>query len=53
MKINNTETERFASFTEAVQWVMAKCDCTNQTATHIVWDKQFTVGTDRAIWITL
>jgi hypothetical protein len=53
MEINNTETERFASFTEAVQWVMAKCDCTNQTATHIVWDKQFTVGTDRAIWITL
>jgi hypothetical protein len=53
MKINNHETERFASFTEAVQWVMAKRNCTNQEATHIVWDKQFTMGTDRAIWITL
>ena len=53
MKINNKETERFESFFEAVGWVMAKCDCTNQEACHIVWDKQFTMGTDSAIWITL
>jgi hypothetical protein len=53
MKINNHETERFESFFEAVGWVMAKLDCSNQEATHIVWDNQFTMGTDRAIWITL
>jgi hypothetical protein len=53
MKINNHETGRFTSFTEAVQWVMAKRNCTNQEATHWVWDNQFTMGTDRAIWITL
>lgn len=26
---------------------------TNQEASHFVWDNQFTVGTDRAIWITV
>jgi hypothetical protein len=25
---------------------------TNQQATHFIWDNQFTMGTDRAIWIT-
>ena len=53
MKINEKETERFNSFFEAVGWVMAKCNCTNQEACHSVWDEQFTVGTDRATWITL
>jgi hypothetical protein len=53
MKINGRETERFVSFSEAVAWVMEKTGCTNQEATKIVWDKQFTMGTDRAIWITL
>jgi hypothetical protein len=53
MIINGKETERFTSFTEAVQWVMAKRNCTNQEATHWVWDNQFTMGTDRAIWITI
>ena len=24
----------------------------NQQATHFIWDNQFTMGTDRAIWIT-
>jgi len=53
MKINNKETERFESFFEAVGWVMAKLDCTNQEACHFVWDNQFTMGSDRGIWITL
>jgi hypothetical protein len=53
MKINGKETERFVHFTEAVKWVMAKRNCTNQEATHFVWDNQFTMGTDRAIWITV
>ena len=53
MVINGKETERFVHFTEAVQWVMQKRNCTNQEATHFVWDNQFTMGTDRAIWITI
>jgi hypothetical protein len=53
MTTNGKETERFESFFEAVGWVMTKLDCSNQEATHIVWDKQFTMGTDRAIWITI
>jgi hypothetical protein len=53
MKINNRETERFESFFEAVGWVMAKRGCSNQEATHWVWDNQFTMGTDKAIWITV
>jgi hypothetical protein len=24
----------------------------NQEATHFIWDNQFRMGTDRAIWIT-
>jgi hypothetical protein len=53
MKINKKETERFMHFTEAVKWVMEKKGCSNQEATHYVWDHQFKMGTDRAIWITL
>ena len=53
MIINGKETQRFVSFFDAVQWVMVKCNCTNQEACHIVWDKQFTMGTDRAIWLTI
>jgi len=53
MKINGKETERFESFFEAVGWVMAKKGCSNQEATHFVWDNQFTMGTDKAIWITV
>ena len=53
MKINNKETERFDRFTDAVKWVMQKRECSNQEATHFVWDNQFTMGTDRAIWLTI
>ena len=53
MVINGKETERFVSFTEAVKWVMEKKGCTNQEATHFVWDNQFTMGTDSAIWLTI
>ena len=51
--INNKQTERFEHFTEAVRWVMSRLECSNQEATHIVWDRSFTVGTDRGIWITV
>ncbi len=53
MKINGKETERFVHFTEAVKWVMDRKQCGNQEATHFVWDNQFTMGTDRGIWLTI
>ena len=53
MKVSNREIERFANFTDAVRWVMEKRGCSNQEATHFVWDNQFTMGTDRAIWLTI
>ena len=53
MVINGRETQRFNSLFDAVRWVMQKRNCTNQEATHFVWDNQFTMGTDRAIWITI
>jgi hypothetical protein len=53
MKINNKETERFESLFDAVRWVMDRKKCSNQEATHFVWDNQFRMGTDRAIWLTI
>ena len=53
MVINGKETERFVHFTEAVQWVMQKRNCTNQEAFWFVQDNKFTMGTDRAIWLTI
>jgi hypothetical protein len=53
MIINGRESERFDNLFDAVKWVMEKKGCSNQEATHIVWDKQFRMGTDRGIWITL
>ena len=53
MIINNKETERFATMKEATLWVMQKRNCTNQEAFWFVQDNKFTMGTDRAIWITI
>ena len=53
MVINGRETQRFNSLFDAVRWVMEKKQCSNQEATHFVWDNQFTMGTDKAIWLTI
>ena len=53
MKINNRETERFESLFDAVRRVMDRKQCSNQEATHFVRDNQFTMGTDRGIWLTI
>jgi hypothetical protein len=45
-------THRFQSFKEALNFLMIEFQMTNQQATHFIWDNQFTMGTDRAIWIT-
>jgi hypothetical protein len=46
-------TERFVCMTQAVDFLVAEFNWTRQESTHFVWDNQFTVGTDRAIWLTL
>ena len=37
--------------TEAVDFLTAHFNLNRQQATHFVWDNEFTMGTDRAIWI--
>ena len=39
--------------TEAVDFLTEKFNWTRQESVHFVWDNEFTVGTDRAIWLTL
>ena len=45
-------THRFQTFKETLNFLMSEFQMTNQEATHFIWDNQFTMGTDRAIWIT-
>ena len=47
------QTERFTQFTAAVKWVMEVKGLSNQEATHFVWDNQFKMGTDRALWLSI
>jgi hypothetical protein len=46
-------TFRFVTFKDAVVHLMDTCNLSNQEATHFIWDNQFTMGTDRAIWLTI
>ena len=46
-----TNTHRFVCMTEAVDFLTANFNLNRQQATHFVWDNEFTIGTDRAIWI--
>ncbi len=47
------QTHRFVCMTEAVDFLTAEFNWTRQQSTHFVWDNQFTMGTDRAIWLTV
>ena len=47
------KTHRFVCMTEAVDFLTAEFNWTRQESTHFVWDNQFTMGTDRAIWLTV
>ena len=47
------KTHRFVCMTEAVDFLTAEFNWTRQQSTHFVWDNQFTMGTDRAIWLTV
>jgi hypothetical protein len=48
-----SNTFRFVTFKDAVVHLMDTCNLSNQEATHFIWDNQFTMGTDRAIWLTI
>jgi hypothetical protein len=48
-----SNTFRFISFKEALNHLMDHCNLSNQEATHFIWDNQFTMGTDRAIWLSI
>jgi len=58
MKTNSNQpkmkqTHRFVCMTEAVDFLTAEFNWTRQHSTPFVWDNQFTMGTDRAIWLTV
>lgn len=39
------------AFPERTRAIMEILNCTNQEATHVLWECGFTMGTDRAIWV--
>ena len=47
------KTHRFTSWIEAIDFLMLEFNWTRQQSTHFVWDNQFTMGTDRATWLTV
>ena len=48
-----SNTFRFTTVSEAINHLMNHCNMTNQESMHFIWDNQFTMGTDRAIWLTI
>lgn len=43
--------KRFTSFSHAVDSLCETFDVDRRKATHLVWDFEMTIGTDRAIWL--
>lgn len=43
--------QRFSTVSEAVSKLTETFGIDRQKATHIVWDFEMTIGTDRAIWL--
>jgi hypothetical protein len=50
-KVTEMTTERFANVFDAVEFLTANFNLSNQQATHFVWDHSFKMGTDRGVWI--
>jgi hypothetical protein len=46
-----SNTHRFESLFQAVEFLTETFGISNQEATHFVWDKSFKMGTDRGVWI--
>lgn len=53
MKYSAKNTKRFQNIFEAVEVLVKDFGLTNQQATHYVWDNQFTMGTDRGVWLNM
>lgn len=53
MKYSAKNTQRFQNVFEAVEVLVKDYNLSNQEATHYVWDNQFTMGTDRAVWLNM
>lgn len=53
MKYSAKNTQRFQNVFEAVEVLVRDFGLNNQQATHYVWDNQFTMGTDRAVWLNM
>ena len=58
MKTNSNQlkmkkTHRFTCWTEAVDFLTAEFNWTRKESIHFVRDNEFTVGTDRATWLTV
>jgi hypothetical protein len=46
-----TPIKRFTSFSQAVDSICETFSVDRRNATHLVWDFEMTIGTDRAIWL--
>lgn len=53
MKYSTKNTQRFQNVFEAVEVLVRDFGLNNQQATHYVWDNQFTMGTDRGVWLNM
>ncbi len=58
MKTNSNQpkmkkTHRFTCWIEAIDFLMVEFNWTRKESIHFVRDNQFTVGTDRATWLTV
>ena len=45
--------KQFSTLTEAVNFLTAELQVDRQKATHLVWDFEMTIGTDRSIWLDM
>jgi hypothetical protein len=45
--------KQFSNLSEAVNFLTAELQVDRQKATHLVWDFEMTIGTDRSIWLDM
>jgi hypothetical protein len=45
--------KQFSTLSEAVNFLTAELQVDRQKATHLVWDFEMTIGTDRSIWLDI
>ena len=47
------KTHRFVNWSEAIDFLIAEFNWTRRDSIHFVRDNGFTIGTDRATWLTV